>query len=205
MIQQLPRYGARALSMALHPLILPLYLLAMLFTQTAFSLFPNGAKWYLGGAVILYGVVIPMVSVALLRWKGLLKDWKLHTRKERILPLLVGAVSYFVCAIVIARVPQADFLRKFVLAAACCELMCLLVSLEWKISLHLTGMGAAVALLVVLNILGLSQLFPMLLMTILAAGLLASARLYLGYHNIWQVLAGFFGGFLLMWEVLMWL
>lgn len=190
--------------MALHPLILPLYFLAMLFTQTAFSLFPNGAKWYLGGAVILYGVVIPMVAVALLRWKGLLKDLRLHNRKERILPLLVGAVSYLVCAIVVARVSQADFLRKFVLGAACCEILCLVVSFEWKISLHLTGMGAAVALLVALNILGLSQLFPMLIATILSAGLLASGRLYLGYHNIWQILAGFFGGFILMWVVLMW-
>ena len=39
-------------------------------------------------------------------------------------------------------------------AAACCEVLCLVVSFYWKISLHLTGMGAVVALLVVMNVVG---------------------------------------------------
>ena len=40
MTEQLPTYLSRALSMALHPLVMPLYLVALLFTQTSFALFP---------------------------------------------------------------------------------------------------------------------------------------------------------------------
>ena len=196
------KIGARALSMALHPLILPLYLVAMLFTQTAFSLFPAATKWYLGSAVILYGVVIPMVAVLILYKVGWLKNLHIHTCKERILPLLIGAVAYMVCALVVAKVPQAAFLRKFALAAALCELFCLLVTLRWKVSLHLTGMGATVALLFVLNSLGLTQLFPWLLGVVVAAGLLGSARLYLGHHQPWQILVGFLGGAVITWVAL---
>lgn len=196
---------ARALSMALHPLVLPLYLVAMLFTQTTFSLFPSGVKWYLGGSVLLYGSLVPMLAVLLLYKIGWLKDLHIHNRRERILPLLIGAVAYMICALVIAKVPQAAFLRKFMLAAALCELFCLVISTEWKVSLHLTAMGAAVALLVVMNSLGLTQLFSWLLWTLLAAGLLGSARLYLGYHKPTQLLVGFAGGFLLTLVALFWL
>lgn len=205
MTEQLPTYLSRALSMALHPLVMPLYLVALLFTQTSFALFPLKVKWFLGGAVVLYGTLVPMVAVAALRYFGKLKDLHIHDRRERILPLLIGAVAYLVCAFVIAKVPQAVFLRKFMLAAACCEMLCLVVSSEWKISLHMTSMGAAVALLVVMNSLGMTQLFSWLLWSIVAAGLLASARLYLGHHNPWQVLVGFAGGFILTLIALFWL
>mgnify|MGYP006896734914 FL=1 len=62
-------------------------------------------------------------------------------RRERLLPLLIGAVCYVLCALTLSKIPSAIFLRKFMVAAACCELLCFVVSLRWKISLHLTGMG----------------------------------------------------------------
>ena len=54
---------------------------------------------------------------------------------------------------------------------------------------------AVVALLVVMNIAGVGDMMVPLMIAILCAGALASARLYLGCHNGQQVLAGFCGGF----------
>lgn len=56
-------------------------------------------------------------------------------------------------------------------------------------------MGAVVALLVLMNVAGVGNMMVPLSVAILCAGALASARLYLGSHNGWQVLAGFAGGF----------
>lgn len=56
-------------------------------------------------------------------------------------------------------------------------------------------MGAIVALLVVMNIVGVGNMLLPLSVAILGAGALASARLYLGCHNPVQIFAGFFGGF----------
>ena len=113
------------------------------------------------------------------------------------LPLAAGLVCYLLCAYTLSRIPSADFLRKFMLAAACCEAMCLIVSRYWKISLHLTGMGAVVALLVLMNVAGVGNMMAPLSVAVLCSGALASARLYLGCHNGWQVFAGFAGGFCL--------
>lgn len=186
---------SHAISWVLHPFLLPLYLMALLLTATAFSLYPAGVKFYLLWVVMLYAMVIPVLSMGVLHSLGRISSYRIDDRRERLLPLLIGTVCYLVCAFTLSKIPSAVFLRKFMVAAACCELLCLVVSLRWKISLHLTGMGAAVALLVVMNILGVGNMLLPLAVAILAAGALASTRLYLGCHDGRQVTAGFFGGF----------
>lgn len=183
------------LSWGLHPFLLPIYMMAMLLTMTTFAHYPSNVKFYLLWVVVLYAVIIPVLALGVLRSLGRISDYRVDDRRERMLPLLVGALCYILCAITIAKIPSAMFLRKFMVAAACCELLCLVVSLRWKISLHLTGMGAVVALLVVMNIVGVGNMMVPLMAAVLCAGALASARLYLGCHNGWQVLAGFCGGF----------
>ena len=151
---------ATGISWVLHPFLLPVYLMAVLLTMTAFSHYPPNVKFYLLWVVALYAIVIPLLSLGVLRSLGRISDYRIDDRRERFLPLLVGAVCYVLCAITIAKIPSAIFLRKFMVAAACCEVLCLVVSFYWKISLHLTGMGAVVALLVVMNVVGATCSFP---------------------------------------------
>lgn len=186
---------ATALSWVLHPFLLPVYLMTVMLTMTTFALYPSNVKFYLLWVVALYAIIIPVLSLGVLRSLGRISDYRIDDRRERLMPLMIGAICYVLCAITIAKIPSAIFLRKFMIAAACCEVLCLVVSLRWKISLHLTGMGAAVALLVVMNVVGVGNMLVPLMVTILGAGALASARLYLGCHNGRQVLAGFCGGF----------
>lgn len=187
---------AHGISWVLHPFLLPVYLIVLLLTATAFALFPANMKFYLLWVVVLYAVLIPVLALGVLRSLGRISSYRVDDRRERLLPLLVGSVCYLLCALTLAKIPSVVFLRKFMVAAACCEVLCLVVSLRWKISLHLTGMGAAVALLVVMNIVGVGHMLVPLSVAILGAGALASARLYLGCHNGVQVLAGFCSGFL---------
>ena len=81
-------------------------------------------------------------------------------------------------------------------AISICELFCLAVTFYWKISLHLAAQGAAAALLVLLTFGNAGNLTGALAVAVLAAGALASARLWLGCHTIRQVAAGYAGGFI---------
>ena len=165
---------ATGISWVLHPSLLPVYLMAVLLTMTAFSHYPPNVKFYLLWVVALYAIVIPLLSLGVLRSLGRISDYRIDARRERFLPLLVGAVCYVLCAITIAKIPSAIFLRKFMVAAACCEVLCLVVSFYWKISLHLTGMGAVVALLVVMNVVGVGNMLVPLMVAILCAGALGA-------------------------------
>lgn len=186
---------SRALSWLLHPFVVPLYVIAfMLLTDGFLSRLPSSVKSYLAWVVMLYAAIVPMLSIAFMRALGLLKNLGLHTQRSRLLPLVVGVVSYLLCAVTLSDVAVATLVRKFVLAAACCEMLALVVTPFWKISLHSICMGGVTAMFTLLSVAGAGQHFWALVATILLSGALASARLHLGSHNPWQVAAGYFGG-----------
>ncbi len=186
---------SRALSWVLHPFVVPLYVIGfMLLTDGFLSRLPVSVKSYLAWVVMLYAAIVPMLSIAFMRGLGLIKNLGLHSQRSRLLPLLVGVISYLLCALTLSDVVVATLVRKFVLAAACCEALALVVTPFWKISLHLICMGGVTAMLMLLSVAGAGQHFWALVATILLSGALASARLHLGAHNPWQVAAGYFGG-----------
>ncbi|MBP3612273.1 MAG: hypothetical protein J6J14_03630 [Rikenellaceae bacterium] len=186
---------SRVLSWLLHPFVVPLYVLGfMLLTDGFLSRLPASVKSYLAWIVVLYAAIVPMLSIAFMRGLGLLKNFGLHSQRSRLLPLLVGAISYVLCAITLSDVAVATIIRKFVLAAACCEVLALIVTPFWKISLHLICMGGVTAVFTLLSVAGAGQHFWALVATILLSGALASARLHLGAHNPSQIAVGYFGG-----------
>lgn len=186
---------SRALSWLLHPFVVPLYVLGfMLLTDGFLSRLPASIKSYMAWIVVLYAAIVPMLSIAFMRGLGLLKNFGLHSQRSRLLPLLVGAISYVLCAITLSDVAVATIIRKFVLAAACCEVLALVVTPFWKISLHLICMGGVTAVFTLLSVAGAGQHFWALVATILLSGALASARLHLGAHNPSQIAVGYFGG-----------
>ena len=195
--RSLPTRLSRAVSVVLHPLVMPLYVILLLVAgPTQLSYFPASVKFYLLWVTVLYTAVIPLLSVGLLRSVGRISSLAIDDRRERILPLAIGIVCYLLCAATVARIPSAMIVRKFMLAGACCELFCLAVTFYWKISLHLAAQGAAAALLVLLTFGNAGNLTGALAVAVLAAGALASARLWLGCHTIRQVAAGYAGGFI---------
>ena len=193
------RQASQLLSYLLHPFVVPLYLLlVLLFSRSIYAYFPLGVKGYLIGMGVLFCWIVPGLSLLLLRHFGLLDNLQIQERRERIIPLLIGASSYLACALIFARVPSLMLMSKMMMGASGCALLTLLTTLKWKISLHLTCLGGATALMAILTIGGVLQPLYPLLIAILSSGLLASARLSLGCHNGYQILAGYFGGFLVM-------
>lgn len=197
---------SRTLSWLLHPFVVPLYVVAfMMFMDGFLSRLPSGVKNYLVWVVVIYAAIVPMLSIAFMRAVGLIKSLGLHSQRSRLLPLLVGAVSYVLCAVTLSDVAVAAIIRKFVLAAACCEVLALVVTPFWKISLHLICMGGVTAMFTLLSVAGGGQHFWALVATILLSGALASARLHLGAHKPSQVAAGYFGGLVVAMLAIMYL
>ena len=67
--RSLPTRLSRAVSVVLHPLVMPLYVILLLVAgPTQLSYFPASVKFYLLWVTVLYTAVIPLLSVGLLRW-----------------------------------------------------------------------------------------------------------------------------------------
>ncbi len=192
------RTFARALSLLLHPLLVPTEItLLLLYGPTFYALWPPSIKIYLLWVIALFTAIVPALFVLFLRTSGRLPDLWLSERRERLLPLAIGMISALLCLVVVRKLPDAVLLRRLLLATAVCEAFCLVVTLRWKISLHLTTMGGVTALLTVMAIAELGQLTVPLYAVIALSGLLASARLYLGSHHGMQVFAGYVAGFVI--------
>lgn len=190
---------ARAISVVLHPFFVPLYMvLTLLYTRTIFWYYTTPVKLYLIGATILFTMLLPFVVLNVLKRVGVLTSLSVTNRKERIMPLLAGAACYMLCSVMLMRSPSLFLLGKMMAGAACCELFVLMVTLRWKISLHLTAMGGAMGMLVMMSVAGAGGFTAPIIISTALCGVLATSRLYLGCHNGWQILAGFSSGFLIM-------
>ena len=198
--------GAKILSWVLHPFLIPIYVvLVLLFTDTIHSYYALRVKFYLVWSVALYTLVLPLLTLMVLKRLQRLRRWHLTKKQFIIISLLVGALCYLLCGITMMRAPSLAIFRKLAMAGLMCELFCLSVSSVSRISLHLTAMGATVALFVMLNVLGETSLFWVLLTSILLSGVLASARLLMGRNRSRQLLWAFVGGFLICVAAMMWL
>lgn len=187
--------ASRVVSIVLHPFMLPTYMLAvMLWGDTAYALYPPRFKFYLSWVVALYTLAIPALAVALLKTTGRIESWHVDSRRDRVLPLVIGTLCYIACAATVGRIASAEIVRRIMLAGACCEMVCLAVNYHWKISLHMTAIGGCTAVLTVLCVVT-GSLTGTLAAAVVATGLLASARLWLGKHNPQQAAAGFCTGF----------
>jgi membrane-associated phospholipid phosphatase len=72
----------------------------------------------------------------------------------------------------------------------------MLVNHWWKISAHMSGIGGLLGAVITLTYYFKDNTMWLYMALFVIAGLVAFSRLKLKAHTIWQVLAGFFVGFL---------
>lgn len=189
---------AKIVSAILHPCLVPIYAIALLMvTQTVYHYYPLRFKVYLLWVVTLYAAILPMLTIALLKRLQRLRDRELSRRYHPLIKLIIGVICYALYAFTMIKAPSLMLFRKIALAGVmCCIYSLLMLCFTRRISPHLTAMGAVTALFTMLNIAGEIALFWVLLGTLLASGLLAAARLYLGRHRSLQLLVAYVGGFM---------
>ena len=98
---------SNGISWVLHPFLLPVYLMAVLLTMTTFSHYPPNVKFYLLWVVALYAIIIPLLTLGVLRSLGRISDYRIDDRKERFCRCSSGP-SATCCA----PSPSRRFLRR---------------------------------------------------------------------------------------------
>lgn len=197
MTNKTPALLSKTISYALHPIIIPTIGVAvLLFGKSVMSAVTIDAKWFLLAMVLMNTAVIPALIIGLLRYFGIIPDLSLKKRGERIIPMAIIALSYIVCAFMLKDMMMAFLIRRFLMCALCCVIFAGTVTFFWHISLHMTAIGGLLGVLLIMTFSHFGQFTYVVIVSILLCGLLASARLYLGKHDIAQVSVGFCGGLL---------
>jgi hypothetical protein len=196
-IQQAGDVLAKIFSVILHPLLIPVYGLLIIFSApTMIGYLPYTVKRILLIIIVINNLLLPVSFIPYFKFRNIISEWTIDSRKERIIPLITASFFYSVTVFITFRYHIPAFIKSFILAAAFVVIAVTIINFWWKISIHAAGSGALVALVVVLAIKMQAGLPWFLIAAVLSAGFVLTSRLWLNSHNPREVWSGFFLGFL---------
>lgn len=188
--------AARIISMLFTPFYLPILGLVVLFTFSYLSMFPWDYKLRVLLLTYLFTILLPTVLIHLYRrYQG----WtliELGHRERRMVPYAISILCYFTCIYIMERLHMPHFMSSIVVAALAVQMVCALINVWWKISIHTAAIGGVGGALFAFSAyLGFNPVW-WLCVVILAAGITGSCRMILRQHSLSQVVVGFWLGFL---------
>ncbi|MEX1131847.1 MAG: hypothetical protein WEC15_01355 [Flavobacteriales bacterium] len=191
------KQAAHTISILLHPLFMPVLALwtAMQLDPHLSYFLPAQAQWFTLGMVTMMGVVFPLSCMLLLRRAGLITSLEMPHRQERIAPFVMTLIYYGMTYYLLRQTRLDGTVLSLFSGAMLALLFTTFITMRWKISVHLVGIGGLAG-----TIAGIAELHSMpmlfwLACSILLAGLLGTARLLTGSHVPAQVYAGGVLGF----------
>jgi hypothetical protein len=187
---------ARILSYILHPLLIPTYATILLLNLSFFLSYSLSleAKIWLLIMVSGFTFIIPVVIITSLYFFRVISSIELEEMKERTMPLLFSAISYYALLYMLRKSGLPAYFLYFIYGALLTLLVGLMINLVYKISLHTLAWGAAVASLVGLSLKMEIDIPLIIIFSVIIAGLAGYVRLKLNAHNPTQVYLGFATG-----------
>jgi membrane-associated phospholipid phosphatase len=160
--------------------------------------YPDDPGRYAWLTVLFFAAtVVPMFLVYGLKKIGRVSDYNITFREQRFLPLLVLVGINALAYELMQQLGAPRFLTGILFFNAVNTVFILLITLQWKISIHLFSLASSIALLYL-------QFGGAMLWLLCVAPLLMWSRVYLKAHNVMQTLVGSVIGFLLMYAEFKW-
>ena len=186
---------ANILSAVFHPFLITFYSFLLVFISGSYITYlPSSIKLIMLIVIFFNTLLIPIISLFILKKLGLIKSFYLEKHRERIVPIIITSIPYFFTLYLMARLPVPQVLLKIIESGVLVLLVAALISYWWKISLHLMGIGGLSGFLLASATLNYFSVLPLIMIVFVVAGLLASVRLKNGDHKPAQVYAGYLTG-----------
>jgi membrane-associated phospholipid phosphatase len=190
------------LAICFHPLLMPTFIYAVMvyFTTGIIGNLSDAQKLTFMMLIFVSTFIMPMMVVILLllfdekefSWKSLF----IENASDRVRPFLLVAIIYGFLSYYMLQTWSNNMAIAAMLAAiAVAIFLTAIISRYWKISAHAVGIGGLCGSCAMLNLYYLQpQLFMVLIVVILLAGIVLSSRVYLQAHTLPQVYAGWILG-----------
>jgi hypothetical protein len=192
----LPDKLARSFSVIFHPILMPVYGMAVIFSApTLYSYIPYTVKKFMILIILVNNVMVPLSLMPFFIHSKLISSWSVRERKDRTILLVISTILYIVTTFIFFRFQIPFFLKSYILAIAFLSLLVTALNFRWKISIHSVASGALIALVLILSFKMHNPLLWYLVPSIIASGLVLSSRLQLNMHSPKQVWSGFLTGF----------
>lgn len=193
------------LSAIFSPLLVPTY--GMIFASfiSVLAVLPLTVLLTTIGVTFVLTCLMPLAAIFVLYRTGYVQTPSLRERTERYVPFCVALLCYLGCTFFLYRASAPLWLTMFYLGGALAIVISTVVSLWWKISAHSAAVGGLVAMAFRLaaSHQAIYDMNVWISALVIIAGLVMTARVYLGRHTLMQVMAGCANGFMCVWFMTM--
>ena len=194
------------------PLFMPVYTLLLTMyipsleegsfqNKTIYLLDPQ-LKLALLGIFFLFSFLAPAISLVILKRNNKISNLEIDNRSERFIPILINAIYSAVLAwFLMVKTPSGILPPAIYLLPAggtFAILLVLVITRFDKISLHALGVGMLMGFLIAYFQTQAQFQLGILFLATIVSGVVMSARLFLGKHNLRQCLMGYFLGMLVI-------
>jgi hypothetical protein len=169
-----------------------LYAVIFYFSPAVVSPISGNLRLYMLAGIVVATLLIPVLFIYILYQYDVVRDLHLDEQYERTLPFIVTTVIYGVFTYYFS-LKLSELTAIYLILASITVVVALvtIIHLFWKISAHSVAISGVVGSLIgIQEKFAGSELFYPILVSILVAGLLMSARLSLNAHSPAQVLVG---------------
>ncbi len=198
-------YLARFTSYVFHPLFMPtngMILVFYLGKIPGFNLYSTDSDKTVAlftiSILFLATCIAPLLIALALKKLKIISSLKMPNREERSIPFLLTCFCYFGAYYYLRyeqELPLNGLIFYFIFFGMFATLLGFVVTLFWKISIHMIGIGGITGILSFLSKFNQDVLLYPLSVSFLIAGLIGFSRLRLKAHNAKQLIAGFCLGF----------
>jgi hypothetical protein len=187
---------SRAISYIYHPLLIPSFgILVLLYSGTYLSYLPFDMKKLIILIVFLCTCIVPLAFIPFLLYQRMIMNIEMETRRDRYMPLIVCLLMYALCYYMIRKISIPHLYHSFILSSLFAVLVTMIITIKYKISLHMIGAGGLVALIGFLAFYLKVDLQFYFGISVLMAGLTGTARIILNAHKPDEIYTGFLTGF----------
>ena len=170
---------------------------AAYFLIACFGFSDDPARWYYLLVLFLASTIVPVLLIYGLKKIGKVSDYNITFREQRFLPLLVMVGVNFLGYELMQQIEAPRIFTGILLFNAVNTVLILLITLQWKISVHLLTLASSIALLYL-------QFGAVAFWLLFLVPVLMWSRVYLKAHTFMQTLVGSLIGFLSMYAELKW-
>jgi len=213
--EEAPRFAppyriiATFFSCLLHPMFVPVYgALFLVYTHPFhFAGFLTGGKELrIFGTIAVNTILLPIVTVLMLKKLDFIKSIYMHTQHDRVIPYMATMIFYFWVFYVFRH--QSDIplmLTIFFLGNFIAIILAFMGNIFMKISMHMLGMGGLLGLVCTLLNDPFFNPSVALIIAVLLCGIVATSRLILEAHTFrelyWGLMIGIFSQVVAFWII----
>ena len=183
---------SKILSYLLHPILMPIIVLYIGINNVDYFylIFHNYSNTlYL--IILAFTMVLPLISAILFVKLGRVESLEMRKRKERRGPLFISILIMIIGFPIFYSIAKlSPHLSAIYISSIILLFFSFLITIRWKISLHMLGIGGATGTFIALNYI-FGGIYYFIFLFFALSGLLAFSRIDQKAHNESQVYVGF--------------